>query len=369
MEKQEQGQKIEMLRRELDDVHLVTDKKIAELTLQNQAKANELGQSKREIENLKRDIKQLIVAKEEQDKNSRIIRASLLEKQEQKKKIETLKRELDAVRLDMNKNTAELRLQKQALANELGQSKQVIKDLKRDNKRLTVANEEQDKYLKQQEKSMKHLEENLKLLAYAPLAFRYPDELSALPALLSFVLENENKQVLDNLVDFLKEESVSNCQVMKNSWSYIDDDQVVFIWFIKDFEMHQKEQKEDEDTDTTSPFFFTTSEKGYYLQVRLDPYGYDQSRETHFSCCLGSEEGPHDNEIVFPHEQVFRVTFINFKDRRNDVVAEITFEMIKPTAFDCLESIIHKILSLDQTDEFLLNDTLILKTSVKHYSA
>ena len=221
LEKQEQGQKTEMLRRELDDVHLVTDKTIAELTLQKQAKANELVQCKREIENLKRDIKELMVAKEEQDKNTKIIRASLLEKQGQKWKLEILKRELDAVRLDMNKYIAQLRLQKQALADELDQSKQVIKDLKRDNKRLTVAKEEQDKYLKQQEKSMKRLEENLKLLAYAPLAFRYPDELSALPALLSFVLENENKQVLDNLVDFLNEQSVSNCQVMENSWSYI----------------------------------------------------------------------------------------------------------------------------------------------------
>ena len=143
---------------------------------------------------------------------------------------------------------------------------------------------------------------------------------------------------------------------------------MVFIWFIKDFEMHQKEQKENQQTDIVSPYFMT-GEKGYLFCVGLDPYGYDESRGTYFSCYLGSEQGRHDNEIIFPHEQLFSVTFINFKDRQNDAFGEVTFEMKVPTDFDWFESEIHKILSLDKTDGFLLNDTLILQVSVHYYSA
>ena len=83
---------------------------------------------------------------------------------------------------------------------------------------LRVAKEEQAKYIKQQDKQIEHLEEQLKFLAYAPLAFRYPYKLSVLNKLShlqSFVSNNENQQVFDNLVNFMIAKCTSDYQVTR----------------------------------------------------------------------------------------------------------------------------------------------------------
>ena len=244
------------------------------------------------------------------------------------------------------------------------QLKEEVEILKEQNKEMTQARD-------QQAKLIKDLEERLSRSTSVSSLLYSQYKLSDISTLLSFVSRNENQQVFNNLIDFLKEESVLDCHVMENAWSYLKDDEIVLIWFIKDFRSHQQKQRKNYTADIESPYF-STPEKGYVL--RFDPYGCLESRGTHVSCCLYTEKGKCDREVKFPHIQQFRITVINSKDRQKDVSAEKTFEVPKPpNYFNCEspyrhDSYIHKILSLENVEKFLLNDTLIVKISVNHYN-
>ena len=241
------------------------------------------------------------------------------------------------------------------LTNKLNQSNQEIENLRKDNKQLRVAKEKQDRYMEQQDKRIEHLEEQLKLLAYAPFAFRYPKKLAVLPNLLSFVSNNENQEVFNNLVDLLREESVLDCQVVKNAWSYKKNDDIIFIWVADNFKLNPE-------IFTKSPIF-DTGENGYPLAVVV--YWLNNA-ELHFFLLRHREEAM--TKIKSPHQQHFRVAIINFKDRQNDVSAEKTFKMTKDTDV-WRESDICIATSSEEINESLLNDKLFMKISIKQYSA
>ena len=166
------------------------------------------------------------------------------------------------------------------------------------------------------------------------------------------------------MVDFSQSEYVPDCNIMDICWSYRQESEIILIWFVTDFKERQRKQMQSKYSAIISPYF-STGEKGYLIRVILDPHGCTGSRGTHLSCCLLADN---EDRIIFPHEQQFIVTNINLKDRQNDRSAGKTFEMSKPpVSWDDVHCI-HKILSLTDVKDFVLNDKLILKIHVKYHS-
>ena len=243
-----------------------------------------------------------------------------------------------------------------------------IKELKHQNEILVEVLSQSKHKIKFLEKSVEHLEERWQVLASSPFLPTYFNKLPDIPTLLSFVLKNEKQQVFDNLVDFLQSEYVPDCNIMDNCWSYRQESEIILIWFVTDFKKRQRKQMQCKNSAIISPYF-STGEKGYLVRVIFDPYGCTESRGTHLSCCLlADNEDPCDTRIIFPHEQQFRVTIINLKDRQNDRSAEKAFEMSEPPVSWDDVHYIHEILSLTDVNDFVLNDKLILKIHVKYHS-
>ena len=301
-------------------------------------------------------------------------------KQEQEKKVEALTKELNKSnqekeiyereqdqKLSETKETLERQLV--LLNKELSQAKQEIELLQDEAKQLNLAKQELEEKTEEQSRCIKQLKGDFNNYAIFLPTLVYSKKLSTISKLLSFLLESMSQQVLfNNLVDFLRQESVHDCHIMENAWCYRKGDEVKFIWLVTSFKQHQQTQKERPSRDIQSPYF-NTGENGYLLNVRLDPYGYMESRGTHLSCCLqANRKGLYDDQITYPHHQAFRVTVINLKDSQNNVSAEKTFAITDTILNVFRSSIIHKILSLTNVENFLLNDTLILKISVKYYS-
>ena len=265
--------------------------------------------------------------------------------------------------MHQDKRIKELKHQNQILVEELNQSKQKIDFLEKNIDQLTIGNQEQVKQIEKQGKSIERLEERWQVLL---TGF---SKLPGILALLSFVSNNETQQVFDNLANFLLNEYIPDCHIMENCWSYRQKSEMILNWVVTDFRRNQQEQIDNYVQAIYSPYY-STGEKGYFVKVNFDPYGYKDSRGTHLSCCLFPDKrGPHDSDIRFPHQQQFRVTIINLKDRKNDISAETTFEMSKPPVRWGAVHYIHKILSLTDVKKFVINDKLILKIHVKYHSA
>ena len=301
-------------------------------------------------------------------------------KQEQDKKVEALTKELNKSnqekeiykrqqdqKLSETKETLERQLV--LLHTELSQAKQEIELLQDEAKQLNLAKQELEKKTEEQSRCIKQLKGDFNNYAVFLPTLVYSKKLSTISNLLSFLLENMSQHVLfNNVVDFLRQESVHDCHIMEDAWCYRKGDEVKFIWLVTNFERHQQTQKRSSGRDIRSPYF-STGEKGYFLRVCLDPYGCNASRGTHLSCCLLSDkEGLYDNQITYPHHQEFRVTVINLKDSQNNVSAEKTCVITDKFLSVLTSSFIFNLLSLTNVENFLLNDTLILKISVKYYS-
>ena len=274
-----------------------------------------------------------------------------LAKQEQDKEIEIIKRELN-------------------------ETKQEVEMLKEDKKLLKFEKEQQGRRIKQLEERLnlsvtrtKQLEERLNLSVTPSFISAHPALLLSVSNLISFFAKNEDQQMWNNLIEFLKVESISDCQVMFSSWAHRKDDKMVYIWFLNDFKSCQEQQKRDSHYRVHSSHF-CTGENGYFLSVGLYPYGYGNAEGTHVSCYLYTgKEGPYDNKIKFPCEQQFTVSVINLKDRQSDISAGKTFQMPKPPASIVTSSYIYEVIDHVNADKALVNDTLILKITVKYCSA
>ena len=346
----------------------------------------ELHEIKKEKEVLKEEQDQIIKeTKEVLESQIELFKTELhqmkeiqKEKHDQKLKEtkETLENQIELFKIELHQLKQEKETQKKEHCQNLKEIKGVleneIKLLKQD---LNQSKQEMEtlidntKQVEKQSRCIEQTEQNLLLEAIFPLkTFIYSDKFSTASALLSFVSKNETAKVLDNLLEFLKQEFTSDCQVMKDAWTYRKDDSMNFIWLLANYKVRQEEQKKDTSADIKSPFF-STGEMGYFFRVRFDPYGFKESRGNHLSCVLEYKLGQYHDSIKFPHQQEFRVTVVNLRDRQNDVSSEKNFQMSWHGRY-CIvdESYSHKILSLTNAEKFLLNDVLILKASVKHYS-
>ena len=224
------------------------------------------------------------------------------------------------------------------LKEQLNQSKHEMETLRDNTKQLGLVTYEVDEKIEKQSRCIKQIEQNLIRKTICPSTFTHSDNFSTASALLSFVSKNENPKVLDNLLEFLKEESVFDCQVMKDAWTYRKGDSINFIWFVANYKVQQEKQKKCISADIKSPYF-STGEKGYFFRVRFDPYLYDKSRGTHLSCFLRYEEGQYPDSIKFPHQQEFRVTVVNLRDRQNDASLEKKFKCL---GLDCILALLTK---------------------------
>ena len=249
----------------------------------------------------------------------------------------------------------------QIIKKELSEAKLEIERLTQDNKMLKLEKGQQDRRTKQ-------LQERLNLSVIPPFVSAHPRLLTSVSNLLSFVANNQDQQLWNNFVDFLKVESISHCQAMFSSWAHRKDDEMVYIWFLKDFKWCQEQQKRNSHYRIHSSHF-CTGEKGYFLSVGLHPYGYREAEGTHVSCYLFSgNEGPYDHKFKFPCKQRFTVTVIDLKDRQSDISAGLTFLMPKPPASIVASSYIHKVIDHVNAEKVLVCGTMILKISVKYCS-
>ena len=122
------------------------------------------------------------------------------------------------------------------LKKDLNQSKQKIEILKKNTTQLqSLGRQEVDKKVETQSRCIKRTEQSSIHLANIPLIFMYSDKLPTASALFLFVSNNETQQIFDNLVEFLKPDSVCDFNVMKDAWSYRKDDNIHFIWLIANF--------------------------------------------------------------------------------------------------------------------------------------
>ena len=301
-------------------------------------------------------------------------------KLEQENKIDALTKELreskqekELLKKEQNQKLQETREalegQIELLQIELHERKQEMEILKCDTKQLSLAKQEMDKKIEEQSRCIKQTKQNLSCLVYRlaniPLTFTCSDNLSTASALLSFIWKNETPIVFDNFLEFLKQELISDYKVTKDAWSYRKGDRINFIWFVDNFKVRQKQQITNKFTDIKSPRF-SIGEKGYFLEVWFDPYGYGESRGTHLSCNLKHNVGPYDDLIIFPHQQQFGVTVINLRDRQNDASVKQTVEVTRKGASFKRT---HGILPLTKVENVTINDVLILKISVEHWSA
>ena len=262
--------------------------------------------------------------------------------------------------LHQDQRIKELKHQNEILVEELNESKQEIQFLKQNIDQLTIVNQQQGTQIEKQGKSVQRLEH---------FVLTYFNKLPGISALLSFVLKNDKQHVFDNLIDFLLNRYVPDCYIMETCWSYRQESKIILIWFVTDFKERQQKQMHSRNSAIISPYF-STGKKGYLVRVIFDPYGHEESRGTHLSCCLlADKEGPYDSDIKFPHQQQLIVTIINPKNRQNDVAAIKTFQMSRPPVKWDQVQYAHKILSLTDVNEFILNDKLILEIHVNYCSA
>ena len=347
----------ETQKEELDQIMKETKEALEKQTELFKTELHEMKKEK-EIQKAKQDQK-LKETKEALESQKELFETELYEMRKQK---EVEKEEQDQ-KIKVTKETLDGKIE--LFQKELHERKQEMEMLKQ----LSLEKQEVDKKIEEQSRCIKQTERNLGCLVYRlasiPLTFMYSANFSTASALLSFVSKNETPKVFDNFLEFLKQELISDYKVTKDAWSYRKGDRINFIWFVDSFKVRQEQQIANKLTDIKSPRF-STGEKGYFLEVWFDPYGYGESRGTHLSCNLKHDVGPYDDLIIFPHQQQFGVTVINLRDRQNDASMKQTVEVTEKGA--CLGSA-QRILPLTKVENVTLNDVLILKISVKHYSA
>ena len=348
-EEKQSKQELEMLKKDRESLA----KQVEKLT-------RDLNESKQEIEALMEDNRQTCL-----DLNKKL--------EEQLQQTERLKEEERQSKQELKmlkKDRKSLAKQVEKLTRDLNESKQEIETLMEDKRQLNVAQPEQDKEIQEQRRSTKQLEEKLKHFALSPFVFTFSSKkLLDISRLFSSVLTNEKPKTFGNLVDILREGYVFDFGGAEDCLlSHPNNDEVIVIWFVKDFKVKQQMQEADATRALVGPSFSAGVTRNTSSRVEFDPYGYEQSRGTHLSFSICNDiEGPNDDEIAFPHEQHFRVTIINLKDRENDISAEETFEIVIPKPLDYMNlyhnsrhstrHYIQHALSLTDANEFALNDT------------